>query len=393
MLAQSLVERGHQVVWWASRFSHFKKKFRADKPGSHELGNGVEMRLVDALGYSKNVSLARLKDHAYVAQQFLSAAEETETPDVVVASYPTIEICQAAASFCKKRKIPLLMDIRDQYPDHYWQAGPRLLRPLIQLGCQGMIRSAREALSAADAITGNGEDVVNFGLRYAGRERTELDKTIYMTYERPEVSSSDSLAADQYWEQHGIPQNHDQFVMVFAGSLGPTSNFDSLVEIANRLPAQVKVVICGDGSAYESLRSAFAGNAQVILTGRVTMPILEAIFCRSQAAYIPYLEVPNFLTGVTNKMVEAVAYGLPVLTTLRSGVFAGLLTDYGAGETLAWNDPEALLKVLERWSADSSAIATMASGSASLYEERLSPKAINRDWAELIERVAARQSG
>ena len=59
---------------------------------------------------------------AYNLKTFLN--QTTEIPDVVFVGYPPIEISFVMARWVKKKNIPFILDIKDQWPDLILDAFP-----------------------------------------------------------------------------------------------------------------------------------------------------------------------------------------------------------------------------------------------------------------------------
>ena len=118
-----------------------------------------------------------------------------------MASYPTIELCEAAADYAREHNVPLLIDIRDQYPDLYWENAPAPARGIVHLLCTWARRQASRALGGAIGITANGPEVVEWGLAYAGRKRGAFDRSLYMSYDPPPVSEGDRERAVAFWKE------------------------------------------------------------------------------------------------------------------------------------------------------------------------------------------------
>src|SRR5262249_17760748 len=59
MLADRLQERGHSVVWWSSTFSHQMRTLLYQSDVSLAVRDRLELRLLHANAYERNVSWAR----------------------------------------------------------------------------------------------------------------------------------------------------------------------------------------------------------------------------------------------------------------------------------------------------------------------------------------------
>ena len=69
LMCEAFARAGHRVVFWTSDFSHAKKKSRSlEGLGSLE---GLDVRLIPTLPYSKNVSFTRVRSHRAYAMEWM----------------------------------------------------------------------------------------------------------------------------------------------------------------------------------------------------------------------------------------------------------------------------------------------------------------------------------
>ncbi len=389
MLAARLAQAGHDVTWWASHFSHTSKSFRSQRP---ELELPYDLKLIPALGYRRHVSLARLRDHKYVADQWSALAEAETKPDVIVASYPTIETCAAAADYGKRHGVPVLMDIRDQYPDLYWLNAPAPMRSLVRMVSAGARQLAKRALGGATGITANGPDVVDWGLAYAGRARGEFDASLFMSYEPPTVSPDDATRAAEYWRELGIDDGHNHFLITYTGMIGQTVELEPIFRAAAALAGdpQVRFVMCGGGDALDEAKIRAANLSNVLFTGWLKSPEIQRILQLSQVGLVPYRDRANFETGITNKPVEYFANSLPVVTSLRRGVLVDMIRKTAAGATYTNADPDSLAATLRPWISHTTSLEGARTSARKLFDQNFHPDIVYGRWIELIERTARR---
>ena len=117
LFAETLADLGHEIVWWASTFDHTYKKHIHDVETQIKLTANVTLYLLHGIGYRRNVSLLRLLDHYQLARHFQRAAPNLPAPDVILCTVPTVELAAAAVAFGRGRNIPVVVDVRDLWPD------------------------------------------------------------------------------------------------------------------------------------------------------------------------------------------------------------------------------------------------------------------------------------
>jgi len=385
ILAQRLLANGHKVTWFASNFSHSTKKFRSAKPGPVEISKDFTIWLIDALGYEKHVSLRRLKDHKFVAKQFALIAHSLEIPDIIVASYPTIETCEQAAIYAKSKGIPLLIDIRDQYPDLYWENSGGLKQTIIKAGCKisGMEKMAQRALAGATGVTGNGPEVVAWGIQKARRYQGEFDQPLFMSYQPKILNDEERSVALVWWKQeHGV-QPGDRLV-IYAGMLGQTIDFETLLGAAKLLP-DTKFIICGGGDKLSEFKSSAQNTFNMKLTGWLDSLKIQCLMEIAEIGLIPYIPSPNFEKGITNKPVEYLSNGLPILTTLHKGTLVELMNQHGAGLSYETKNINHLVKQVNNIYSNKEA---MSRNARNLFETNFHPDQIYGQWIKIIEHLA-----
>src|SRR5437016_13122064 len=126
MLARALTDRGHEVLWWTSNFDHVRKQSRfGNPPVTVEMWPGFTLRVLRATEYKKNISIDRVRHNRSVA----SAREEEVrrldvTPDLVLACVPTLELTEQAVRYARRKGIPVVVDVEDEWPEIYLSAFP-----------------------------------------------------------------------------------------------------------------------------------------------------------------------------------------------------------------------------------------------------------------------------
>ena len=93
-LANSFLERGHNVVIFSSAFYHQKKSFRKISSYYEMINsNNLKTILLSSCGYKKNIGFMRLFDHfllGFNLYRFL-LSQKLPRPDCVFIGYPPIE--------------------------------------------------------------------------------------------------------------------------------------------------------------------------------------------------------------------------------------------------------------------------------------------------------------
>lgn len=392
IVAAMLVERGWSVVWWTSNFDHTAKRGRQSgaAPVVYRVGPNYRIVLLPSAGYRRNVSLARVLDHRQVADAFTGAAPGEPAPDVVLCSYPTIELAAAATRFGQRHGVPVLLDVRDLWPDILGEVLPGPLKWLARPILWPYGRQGRRALCAATALTGITEPIVDWACRKAGRQRRSTERAFPLACtppERPDVPAVRQAA--QRWLERGV--GADRFVVSFFGAMGEQFDFDTVLAAAQLLEhtyPQVLFVLCGQGRELERLQSHARTHANVMAPGWQGRADLHSLMYRSAAGLAPYFNEHSFTLSVPNKVIEYCSGGLPVLSSLR-GETERLLASNDCGLTYAEQDGAALAACIRLLFDDASLRGQLGRNALRLFNERFTAERVYGELIEELGRLAA----
>lgn len=329
-----LVARGHSVHWWTAGFDHAHRAHRTRQFSSVPVGETGRISLIPSPGYGSSVSPRRIVDHAVTARRFLRHARHAARPGVVYCSYPTIALSRAAVRFGLEQDVPVILDIRDLWPDAIWDTvvGPRGGR-LRQAVVASLRRLAIYAIGNATAVIGLTDEYVDWALNLAGRTRGPLDEAIPISYpEDAPLTREDREDAERFWRGKGVDfERH--WVVCFLGTVGRQFDLSSVIDAAARVHAShqdVRFVLCGTGDGLDAARAQASRLDNVILPGWVDGSVRQLLLEEARVGLAPYRPTENFRLNLPNKPVEYFANGLPVLYPI-DGVLDRVCTENGCG--------------------------------------------------------------
>ncbi len=395
LLAQSLVNAGHEVTWWASTFNHFTKSHRAHEDRLDQWSSRYKLYLMHSPGYSSNVSLRRLLDHRLLGRKFAKLAQTELRPDVIHCGFPTIELAFHSSRYARANGVPLVLDTRDMWPDIFVEALPGFTQGLARLALTHDFSMARSAFRSASAITAHAPGFVEWGLQLAQRAGTDLDRDFPFAYPDT-VSDPEALqTARQYWRSVGVGSDPDELVVCFFGTFAARREVDleTVVAAARQLQARsakVRIILCGSGPASDRIQSGARGLHNVHLPGWVDFPRIWTLMRLSHLGLLPYLPSRDFLMSIPNKAVEYVSGGLPVVTSLDRGFLAKLFAEYGCVKTYRAGADGELAETLESLQQDRSKLSAMQNGARTLFDHRFRLETVNSAMMEHLEDVVQR---
>ena len=312
-LAQTLSEKGHQVLWWGSSFSHSHKIFISEPDEIKQISPNLRIRLLGGPGYKKNISLKRYIHTRALARRFAELAPKEQPPDVIVCCLPSHEECYEAVKYAKARNIPIYIDIRDLWPDILIAGIPSFLKPFGRLLLGGDIRRTRYALKNATGIIGISESYLNFGLKYAGRARRNTDAIFYLG--APELEPMPPDAEIKYpW----VSQLKGKTVFGFIGSFGNTYDIDIIVRAAKYFSdagnTDFHFLVGGSGDDFDSIKAKAEGLTNITLTGWLQKEGINVLLRSSHVGLATYAK--NAPQSLPNKPFQYFSAGLPIITSL-----------------------------------------------------------------------------
>jgi glycosyltransferase involved in cell wall biosynthesis len=380
-LAAMLAERGHQVLWWTSAFSHRFHRY-LDQPAAEEACRraGIEVRFLPVPAYRWNVSLGRLWNHYLLSRRFVcQASAEPRRPDVIVASTPPPGLARSVARIAGQRKVPLVLDVQDLWPETFARLSPTWLRPVFDLATLPMRRSARRACQAATAIVGVADGYVEHAVRLGGAKA--VTRTVPL--------GVDLAAFDAATEAGGggrFLKPHGETWLVYAGSL--TRSYDCLTVLHAaamlRDRKDLRFFLAGRGELEEPIRRIIADQRleNVTLTGFLDPPACFGLMRQCDIGINSCL--PEAMILLPNKLFAYLAAGLAVLNAIPgqcsrivNQAWCGL--DYRPGD--AASCAAAIMELIE----DDCELEAMRRSARKLAEDVYDRRKLYAQYVDLIE--------
>jgi glycosyltransferase involved in cell wall biosynthesis len=387
LLARELTARGHTVRWWTSTVNHFTKTLFRGASEAVPVDDRLTLEFLHGPLYTRNISWQRLRNHREIAAEFDRHSAELPRPDVVLCSFPTIELSAAAVRFARRTGVPVALDIRDLWPDEIEARFPRSLRWAAPLLLSGMEREARAAMGGADSLIGISRKYLDWGLAHAGRALRAADQVFAHGYPRTEPLPA-AVQAGELERLRLLGVDPGKRIFWFAGTFVNSIDLATVIRCAATLRdrADIQFVFCGSGEKDAEWRALAAGAPNVVFTGwaeSVTLATMGAIAWAGLGAY-----KAGALMSLTNKLFEYMNHRLPILLSL-DGEARALVEGNGAGLYYAAGDPDSLRQAVLRVADDPALRADLAARSLALFDGAYSAEAVYRRYADHLESLSA----
>jgi len=321
-LSNALVQAGHKVVLWSSAFYHQEKRHRSRVVQQIIVSPQLEIRLIPSPGYVRNIGPGRLWDHGVLARNLgQQLKQETIPPDVAFIGYPPIEAAAVMTRWLAVRGVPIMLDIKDQWPNLFVDALPESMRPLGRIAFAPYFHLAKRALRDATGLSAMAEGFLAWAIDFAGRQRNDMDRVVPLTTPSGQISAVELEAARQWWNNKGIVAD-DRPRVCFVGSHSQAFDIEPIYQAAKYFSSygnQCEFVICGDGEYSAGWRSLMSVLPNVHFPGWADRAQIEALAERSIASLAPYNNTEDFVISVPNKVIDSLSLGLPIQPIARGG--------------------------------------------------------------------------
>jgi glycosyltransferase involved in cell wall biosynthesis len=381
LLAEKLLDRGSSVLWWTSAFDHFRKKWLFLKDIEINLDNGLKILALKGCGYNKNFSLSRFIDHRILAKKFKSVSRKLEKPDIIVSANPPYDLAKEAVGFAKEYHIPIIIDVRDQWPDIFLAYIPKFVRSAARLLLANEFRMNTYVLREADCLTSMMETLLKWGLKCAGRQKTDLDKVFYLGAEKMEVSPCSEKIDSLKKRLEG------KFVVVFVGTFGMRNNPSILVDAARLLGNErIVFVLGGDGIYFEEVKKKAEMFSNIMLTGWLQKCDISALLKYAHLGVIPNSEE---FAAFPNKFFDYISAGLPIISGCK-GELKTIIERRGIGLNYTPGDVDALTECVRYFLDNREIYAKYVERVGNLFETNFNSEIIYKSYADHVEYIVDR---
>lgn len=374
-LGEGLAARGHEVRAVCCRRAYADPSQRY--PRRERIG-GVEVRRTWASGFGRGSSAGRLIDYVTFLVAAAGAMLFQPRPDVVVSLSTPPLVAALGLVLARLRGARSIFWVMDIYPQLAFELGV-LRRGSVAgrlLGCL-----SRWILRRSDRVVALGESMAE-RLREEGRDRVVTvhnwadGETI-----RPRPVAGHALREEWGWA--------DRFVLLYSGNLGLAHEFDTLLDAAELLRDDPRIlfVFLGGGPRRAEVEAAARerglGNvefrpymARERLGESLTAGDVHLLTLRPR---MPGLLVPSKIYGI-------LAAGKPTLYVgPDEGEIAAIIRSGRCGTRIDPGNAEALVRAARRYREENELVAEEGRRARRLFDERFTKERGVRAFAGLIE--------
>ena len=331
---------------------------------------GTVKRILNFVSYMVSATLASIR---------------LRRPDVIVATSPQF-FCGWAGVFTSWLKWrPLVLEIRDIWPESIEAVGAIRNRPLLrflEMLERWMYRSARHIVAVGEGYRQNILTKVSIPDRVS-----VITNGVDLAFFTPQDPSPEFA---RRWGVEG------RFVCSYVGTIGMAHGLEVVVEAAARLKQEgrrdIAFLIVGDGANRERLQSMAAEcgvDEQVIFTGRLPKDQMPAVLANSGACLIHLKGCELFGTVLPSKIFETMAMQRPIIMGVR-GEAQQIVADAGAGINMTPDAADDLIAAVEQLADDPQLAERLGRQARAYVAEHFNRDRLAERYLELIDSLTRR---
>lgn len=381
-LARHCVRRGHFFSIVASDISYLTGERASGGRAlvSEETTEGV--RVLRAYTYSALHRSFVWRVISFLSFMFTSvvAALRARDVDVVMGTSPPIFQAISACVVAWLRRRPLLLEVRDLWPEFAVSLGVLRNPVLIKLSRwleMFLYRRATHILvnspAYRDYIIAKGFAPEKISLISNGVDAAMFDPAARGERVRRELNLD------------------GKFVVTYAGALGLANDITNILKAAARLRdnANIHFLLVGDGKERANLESfATANNLHnVTFTGSRPKSEMKEMLAASDLCLATLQNIPMFRTTYPNKVFDYMAAGRATVLAI-DGVIRDVIERARGGVFVTPGDDAALAAVVERLSRNTEEVREMGASARRYVVEHFDRHKQAEDFVVLLERIA-----
>ncbi len=302
-LARELASRGHDVTWLSSTFMHYEKKLFCEKDHVEEMPDGYQLRLLSAGQYRRNISVGRFLHHIRFSSRVLAALfSDPKPPDIIISCVPTLENAAVSLLYGRRFRIPVVLDIRDLWPEIFVTYAPPAAQPALRLILSPYFAFTSTLFSKATSLVSSTFGCLKWAQGLGRRQKQTMLQDRVFYHGAHEILGQ--VPPDPFVPTSGLRT-------LFAGSISRGYDLTPILNVARKLASQPNpphFFFAGQGDRYDSLTRKYGELPNVTFTGWLKR---AQIYALSQTCHVGWLPLADGTDDyLPNKVFEYASMGL-----------------------------------------------------------------------------------
>ncbi len=395
-IAMELVERGHRLHVVTSLPWYQRHALEPGWEGQLVRGEVTEWGRVSRVHPfptdKRNIPARALAFGGFTALATAVGSASSLRPDAVLAMSPPLTLGPAGWLVAGARRVPLVFNIQDVFPDVAVELG--LLQGRRAIAAARWLERTTYRLSDAvtvlsDDLADNVREKITDGLA-PDRATAEASKVRVI----PNFVDTDRIRPDgretSYRAEFGLAGKQ---VVMYAGNVGFSQSLDLVLLTARSFAVtrpEVVFVINGGGAARPELEAAAADLPNVRFVDMQPAERLPEVLASADVHVVP-LKAGLAWSSVPSKLYSILAAGRPIVASVDEGTeVARTVERAGAGLSVPPDDPAAFTAAVGRLLDEPHAAAQMGASGRRFVEGWASPAAVAAAYEDLFSELTAR---
>lgn len=315
---RKLAENGYKVIYWTANFSHTFKKKRSNGWKTVPVCKNFCIKLVPSGSYKKNISIGRAKFEIKYSKSLAEGFKRQRKPDLILtAGTGLMTAFYPVWPYAKDNQIPVIYDIMDVHLfNSYMEQHHKVLLPIARLLTHNIEKRERPFYKYVNAVCGLGKNQVEIAKKRTGK--TDI----------PTVLVYNSIVVEEFRRKMNsqcevkLPEKLEGEVWcVYAGSLGPSYDIETLLQCAERVrdnDEKVQFIIAGAGPQQELVEEMSKQNDRITYLGSVDPEWLPAIYKKCDIGLSTYASYST--VDMPDKFYDYTAAGLAIVNSLQGEI-------------------------------------------------------------------------
>ena len=383
--ARFLVQQGHKVTMLTSDSDLSDVRVPEGRSQARFSVDGIDVVAVRA-PYSQHLGAAgRIQSFLRFMVASSWAACRLPRHDVVVATSTPLTVGVPGMLVSARRRIPLVFEVRDLWPEAPIQMGA-IRNPVLIAVLRAFERMVYRHSAHIIALSpGMKDGVVAAGV--TPERVTMIPKCSDLDLFKPGVARDADL--DRY-------DLRGKFVVGYAGSMGEANDVEVLLAAAGHLAGEPSIafLLIGGGRQAAELQGRVArlGLPNVRFAGSMPRQEVAEVLHAADVCVVLFTAIPVLATNSPNKLFDALAAGKPVIVN-SDGWTRKLVQEHGVGRYATPGSGEALANEIRWLAARRSELASMGRRARALAEKDFDRQKLAQVFSEVLVRAAGGSPG
>ena len=303
---------------WTSNFYHQEKI----KVNANKYLNNFNYKVINTIGYNKNISLLRLIDHIYYSLIFFIKFNKYNLKNsIVISAFPIPEVCFFATLICKKKNIPIIIDIRDQWPDIFFDKKNIISKTLLKIIFYYQTLINKYTFKNCSGIYSITKNFLTFGSKHREQINNKNNRVFPLAYKKKKYDFDKDLTLRFRDKLSQI--NFNKTNICFFGVINfKKFDFLTLFDFIEHKSSDIEnfnFIICGSGDDENLIHNFKHPSLQYL--GWLNEAEISFIASKSHWGLANYKPTNDFNMSIPNKIIEYLSYGLPIIHSLKGDTY------------------------------------------------------------------------